>query len=185
MNKIIAFITSAMMSVSVLASCGSNDDAKKNDDSSTATYVSSKVLLGAGAAVGLGAAVLVPSMIGYVKKSKLRSANSNAKLLFTTITAAMADLAADGDTATIKNCSHGKVLSLEQLDLTNKIDKAVYEVFADTSPECQVYFEIDTDRGYVNIVQWQNGTDPVGQYPSPNTDASRSLTIGTVPETDY
>ena len=48
------------------------------------------------AIIGILAAILVPSMMGYVKKSKLKSANSNAKLVFTTVSSACADLVSEG-----------------------------------------------------------------------------------------
>ena len=44
------------------------------------------------AIIGILAAILVPTMMNYVKKSKLKTANSNAKLVFTTVNNEAADL---------------------------------------------------------------------------------------------
>ena len=48
------------------------------------------------AIIGILAAILVPTMMNYVKKSKLKSANSNAKLVYTTVNNQAADLIVDG-----------------------------------------------------------------------------------------
>ncbi len=50
------------------------------------------------AIIGILAAILVPTMMNYVKKSKLKTANSNAKLVFTTVNNEAADLLVDGET---------------------------------------------------------------------------------------
>ena len=48
------------------------------------------------AIIGVLAAILVPSMLGYVKKSKVAAANSNAKSLFNACATALTDLDAEG-----------------------------------------------------------------------------------------
>jgi len=57
------------------------------------------------AIIGVLAAILVPSMLGYVKKSKVAAANSNAKSLYNAAATALTDLDANGivaPTGTIK-----------------------------------------------------------------------------------
>ena len=49
------------------------------------------------AIIGVLAAILVPSMLGYVKKSKLSSANSNAKNLFDAVNTTLVDLDSAGE----------------------------------------------------------------------------------------
>ena len=39
------------------------------------------------AIIGALAAILVPTMMSYIKKAKLKSANSNAKIVFNTVNA--------------------------------------------------------------------------------------------------
>ncbi len=48
------------------------------------------------AIIGVLAAILVPSMLGYVKKSKVSSANSNAKTMFNACATALTELDAEG-----------------------------------------------------------------------------------------
>ena len=48
------------------------------------------------AIIGVLAAILVPSMLGYVKKSKVAAANSNAKSLYNACATALTDLDAAG-----------------------------------------------------------------------------------------
>ena len=48
------------------------------------------------AIIGVLAAILVPSMLGYVKKSKVASANSNAKSLFNACATALTEMDSEG-----------------------------------------------------------------------------------------
>lgn len=52
------------------------------------------------AIIGILAAILVPTMMNYVKKSKLKTANSNAKLVFTTVNNEAADMLVEGTSVT-------------------------------------------------------------------------------------
>ena len=82
------------------------------------------------AIIGILAAILVPSMMGYVKKSKLKSANANAKLVFTTVSGACADLVADGKITEIA-VGDRDVILINSLESGNVIDKAVYTAMSD------------------------------------------------------
>ena len=77
------------------------------------------------AIIGILAAILVPAMMGYVKKSKLKSANSSAKLVFTTVEAAAADVIADGG-ALSDITSEGQT-SIGDLDGGGVCEQAVYD----------------------------------------------------------
>ncbi len=52
------------------------------------------------AIIGVLAAILVPSMLGYVKKSNIAAANSNAKTLYNAAVSALTDLDAAGHPVT-------------------------------------------------------------------------------------
>jgi type IV pilus assembly protein PilA len=52
------------------------------------------------AIIGVLAAILVPSMLGYVKKSNIAAANSNAKTLYNAVVSALTDLDAAGHPVT-------------------------------------------------------------------------------------
>ena len=51
------------------------------------------------AIIGVLAAILVPSMLGYVKKSKVSSMNSNAKSLFDAVATSCVETDSEGGTA--------------------------------------------------------------------------------------
>ena len=50
------------------------------------------------AIIGVLAAILVPSMLGYVKKSKVSAANSDAKNLYDAVNTACVELDSEGET---------------------------------------------------------------------------------------
>lgn len=48
------------------------------------------------AIIGVLAAILIPTMMSYIKKAKLKSANSNAKIVFNTVNAVVTDMQCEG-----------------------------------------------------------------------------------------
>lgn len=61
------------------------------------------------AIIGVLAAILVPAMLGYVKKSKITSANSSAASLYDAINTVLTELDEEGyDTGSIKSIDHAK-----------------------------------------------------------------------------
>ncbi len=65
----------------------------KNSNKKGFTLVELVVVI---AIIGVLAAILVPSMMGYVKKSRLKTANGNAKTAYNTAAGALADLETSG-----------------------------------------------------------------------------------------
>ena len=65
----------------------------KNSNKKGFTLVELVVVI---AIIGVLAAILVPSMMGYVKKSRLKTANGNAKTAYNTAAGALADLETNG-----------------------------------------------------------------------------------------
>ncbi len=61
------------------------------------------------AIIGVLAAILVPAMLGYVKKSKINAANTDAKTLITTYNAAIEEMDEEGETATDGWYTHGSL----------------------------------------------------------------------------
>lgn len=135
------------------------------------------------AIIGILAAILVPSMMGYVKKSKLKSANSNAKLVFTTVTGTCADLVADGKITDITTGKVGPVL-VSGLSTSDPLEKDVGKALSDNgSASGAVSWFVDSDNYKPKWAQWADsaGTDNqlVGQYPNPETDPDNLHAIGT------
>ena len=61
------------------------------------------------AIIGVLAAILVPAMLGYVKKSKITSANSSAASLYDAINTVLTELDEEGvDTGAISKIDHAK-----------------------------------------------------------------------------
>lgn len=61
------------------------------------------------AIIGVLAAILIPAMLGYVKKSKVTAANSSAASLYDAINTVLTELDEEGyDTGLIKNISYTK-----------------------------------------------------------------------------
>ena len=131
------------------------------------------------AIIGILAAILVPSMMGYVKKSKLKSANSNAKLVFTTISSAAADMVAEGKMSsfTAANTNYnGAVPSDQDADV---ILKAVGVAMSDNGSAVGVCaWHIDNYKP--KWAQWADdaASTMIGQYPNPETNPDASHTIG-------
>lgn len=112
-------------------------------------------------------------------KSKLKTANSNAKLVFTTVNNELADSIAEGRLPDLPNS--GVVVSIDDLkDSDNEIDKAIYNSMKDNGDDSgYVYYEVDQDYN-VKVAQWSESRDEgiVGQYPDPETDYKEKHEIG-------
>lgn len=137
------------------------------------------------AIIGVLAAILVPSMMGYVKKSKLKSANSNAKLVYTTVNNQAADLVVEGKSTDVKSSngvaagSVGKEVEIKTLSSSvNPLDKAVYNALKDNGDAAGwACWNVDTS-GNVTLAQWCSAktvtaADIPGQYPDPINDPDK------------
>ncbi|MDE5564973.1 MAG: type II secretion system GspH family protein [Oscillospiraceae bacterium] len=58
------------------------------------------------AIIGVLAAILVPSMLGYVRKSKVSAANSNAKSLYDAVATSLVELDSEGNGGASLNGDH-------------------------------------------------------------------------------
>lgn len=133
------------------------------------------------AIIGILAAILVPTMMNYVKKSKLKTANSNAKLVFTTVNNEAADMLVEG---TVVNASASQNSAAEVKNLGNgagttakdKLAKAVYNALKDNGDGAGYCLYIINADGSVNFAQWcdVNTTGVLGQYPNPCKDADKA-----------
>ena len=115
------------------------------------------------AIIGVLAAILVPSMMGYVKKSRLKKANSNAKLVFNTAAEVCTEQETEGTPI-----AAGKFVKGDASTLDTEITDALANNGSEAGEFCG---EIDSD-GDVSLAQWRKGdTDTVvGQWPDPSND---------------
>lgn len=136
------------------------------------------------AIIGILAAILVPTMMNYVKKSKLKTANSNAKLVFTTVNNEAADMLVEGTSVT-GSASQSDAVEVKSLQNTNtdaksKLANAVYNALKDNGDGAGYCLYIVNDDGSVNFAQWCDvnssgtATGVLGQYPNPCKDADKA-----------
>lgn len=137
------------------------------------------------AIIGILAAILVPTMMNYVKKSKLKTANSNAKLVFTTVNNEAADMLVEGTSVT-DSASQSVAVEVKNLQNTNtdaksKLANAVYNALKDNGDGAGYCLYIVNADGSVNFAQWcdvnsssTTAEGVLGQYPNPCKDADKA-----------
>ena len=132
------------------------------------------------AIIGILAAILVPTMMNYVKKSKLKTANSNAKLVFTTVNNEAADMLVEGTSVTSDasmkvTSSKGNKIK-ENFGGTGdtakaKLASAVWNALKDNGNGAGYCVYVLGDDGNVTFAQWSDVENPtggvLGQYPDP------------------
>lgn len=139
------------------------------------------------AIIGVLAAILIPTMINYVKKARMRTANSNAKLIYSTAKTVATDYIADG-----KSGHDIEVMGIPS-DLpsmaADDYETCLYEQIAavmrqNGASEGKIALTVD-DRTYIGYAQWTSDVNArvgsiVGQYPDPplNIDQAQSITLG-------
>lgn len=132
------------------------------------------------AIIGILAAILVPTMMNYVKKSKLKTANSNAKLVFTTVNNEAADMLVEGTSVTSDasmkvTASKGNKIKANfgGTDDTAKakLASAVWNALKDNGDGAGYCVYVLGDDGNVKFAQWSDVENPtggvLGQYPDP------------------
>ena len=138
------------------------------------------------AIIGVLAAILIPTMMNYVKKSRMRTANSNAKLVFESINNMASDKVADGDKVSKIAAKQAAVSSYKSS--TDVLEKAVWEALKDNGENGAGYVSLAYDpnkKDAENWVQWQTNdaeTDQItGQWPNAPKDveAAEGLKFGT------
>lgn len=139
------------------------------------------------AIIGVLAAILIPTMLNYVKKSRMRTANANAKVLFNTAKTSATGYVADGEVA------HDITVSGDPTELSNKAsDNYEQKVFSDIAKVMKqngtgvgmISLYIDEET-YIGYAQWtatstvsEGDTGAIiGQYPDPPTEVSESESI--------
>lgn len=123
------------------------------------------------AIIGVLAAILVPSMLTYVKKARLKTANGNAKTAYNAVSEYVADAQINGSN-----------LSTALADFSGSVqasgggtrdgDKVVADVLKENDGESGWFFVGSATVGSTStyFAQWSKGgsTDEViGQYPAP------------------
>ncbi|MBQ9870269.1 MAG: zinc-ribbon domain-containing protein [Ruminococcus sp.] len=119
----------------------------------------------------------------YTEKSKLKTANSNAKLVFTTLNNEAADRIADGESVAAVHTG-GAVAAADLEDSSDPLLKAVYKALKDNGGELgYIYIEFDpNDYESTGFVQWSASESGglIGQYPNAvkTVEESEGMTFG-------
>ncbi len=133
------------------------------------------------AIIGVLAAILVPTMMNYVKKARLKTANANAKLIFTTCNNTASDLISDNKSVEALNYT-GEV---KNLDETKELPKAVKVALRDNGGEtgyCKISFDPtldDDETTTTNEAYWCGSSDKLicGKYPNPPKDVKSAKNL--------
>lgn len=131
------------------------------------------------AIIGVLAAILVPAMLGYVKKSKVTTANTTAKSIYNALNSSLTDM--DSEDKKIKDLGAsggsdytsqtGSVWAQQSnytgSDLMSILQKKVYGYFSDVAKVSEFAFTIDAGGACV-AASAMNGAYP-GSYPKAMT----------------
>lgn len=120
------------------------------------------------AIIGVLAAILVPSMMGYVKKSRLKKANSNAKLVFNTAASECTEQETLGQPVGAGTYTGNKDTSTTGTGIESAVAKALSNNGGNVG---EWGCTIDGD-GNVSNAQWRESStdETVGQWPNPASD---------------
>ena len=121
------------------------------------------------AIIGVLAAILVPSMLGYVKKANVSAANSNAKTLYNAVVSGLTDLDAAGNPHAgtgWESVLGGDADNADAADATlaDKVAKYFGTVSELTTADANI-----TDKGTCDATVVQKG-NYWGAYPDATTD---------------
>lgn len=130
------------------------------------------------AIIGVLAAILIPSMLGYVKKARLKAANTNAKTAYNAVSEFIADKVAEGmERDEAISCYASEVIDCASTPsgtgASLQAKKAVYNALSENGVNSG---KVWVDQATINntdsfYVQWTNDSDPTistaifGQYP--------------------
>lgn len=141
------------------------------------------------AIIGVLAAILVPSMMGYVKSSRLKTANSNAKTVYT----AVATVKTDNETQGKPTSLPSGTVDCTNSSTTDQVEKAIVSALSDNGTaagKAVVGTTAINGNADALFAQWSGDQTPGaaastvwGQYPNPcadyNTYKDSSANFGT------
>ena len=121
------------------------------------------------AIIGVLAAILVPSMMTYVKKSRLKTANSNAKTAYNAVATYIADEEIKGNSI---NLTTGQSIACDKTTATSGLSKVLVDAMGENGDSAGIAYVVAAKiNGKVGtpVVQWaKTKTDStIGQYPNP------------------
>lgn len=118
------------------------------------------------AIIGVLAAILVPTMLGYVTKSRCSSANANAKSLYNAINSSLVDLDSEGEDVGASEFADRAVAATSTDISPDKLKDKVANYFSDYKKLTE--FGYDLEGGTCVAVVVKNGAY-YGSYPTAST----------------
>lgn len=120
------------------------------------------------AIVGVLAAILVPTLMGYVKKTRLKTANANAKTVYNVVAEAVADIDANEGSVDWTAAAGTYNGSVQTTGLNDDFARTVYNVLSPNSNKAgEVYIgshRFGNTDGF--FVHWrESANNIIGQYP--------------------
>lgn len=123
------------------------------------------------AIIAVLAAILIPSLMGWVAKSSLRTANTNAKAVATNGAAVLADLEVEGqyENGSFVKADGGDGGEVSREEIINKIQK-----LAGFKEENKWGFYYDSNAEKITVAYWaENDKSPyIGEYPNERKEKS-------------
>ena len=139
------------------------------------------------AIIGILAAILVPTMMSYVKKARLKAANANAKLIFTTAKTKATECLAEGSSVhdiTVQG-SPDELITAAGDDYEKVVCETVSHVLSQNGGGTGMLALTIDEETYIGYAQWVDGNSTskgsiVGQYPDPPATykQAESITFG-------
>ena len=124
------------------------------------------------AIIGVLAAILVPSMLGYVKKANVSAANSNAKTLYNAVVTTLTDLDSAGTPITDSgDVTLGGTAKTGSNDASDAFSNQLALTFTDMNKLSDAHAYIE--NGLCNTVYVKKG-NYYGGYPSQSTEKNAS-----------
>ena len=130
------------------------------------------------AIIGVLAAILVPSMLGYVKKSNVAAANSNAKSLFNAVQTACTDMDSAGAAVSGGDYSFGTATTNGCTAATGDLKTKVSTYFNSVSQLATADARISDSACTCCVVNKNSSGGYFGRYPNATTvDGANSTAL--------
>lgn len=136
------------------------------------------------AIIGILAAILVPSMMGYIKSSRYKSANGNAKTVYTAAATYITEYAENPDDRSAPaSVTNGTVAAYTDGTRCASVDMAVNKYLG--ADAIGSHYSVACTQTAVTCALWsKDGTEYIGSYPEANDPDDPKYTSMTIADAD-
>lgn len=119
------------------------------------------------AIIGILAAILIPTIMGYVRKSRQSRSNANAKSIFSNLASYATELNIKGDTTTVVDGVYYYNKSVSGASSNAKVDEKIKQGADNMSPNTCVLVRFE-DGHFPKVISSEGLNDTYyGSYPEP------------------